>query len=123
MSSPWNPFNYGFIRLRKQYRVRELISGTRLWWVSGSVTDGNFNALYQCSLNVVVGKEGIQFTSSFWLPRFMATYILIPWQDMSAMRIHTSSFEFVVDNTEILLVGKRVVDAVKTYGALPTNPK
>lgn len=98
--------------------MNELISGKKLWFVSGSVTDNGWGALYQCSLNLVVGNDGILFADSFWLPRFLVSYFLIPWQQMSSQRLHAEAFEFVVDGVEVSLLGKRVIDAVRTHGPI-----
>ena len=115
MKPSWNPFNAGLRGLRAKYQVNELIEGKRLWFISGSVEDGNFGALYQCSLNVLVGDKGLMFADSFWLPRFLVTQILVPWQNMSTQFLHAESFEFDVDGVEIDLFGKRIADAVRTH--------
>ena len=111
----WNPFNKGWRRLRGKFRVNEIISGKKLWFISGSAKDGNWGALYQCSLSVVVGDEGVMFADSFWLPKFMVSYLLIPWQAMSSQRLDAEAFEFVIDGVEVILNGKKVAEAVRIY--------
>lgn len=112
---PWDRMNKGLSRLRKRYGANDLITGKKLWFISGSVTEDRWGALYQCSLNVVVGDEGIMFADSFWLPKFIVSYSMIPWHAMSSQSLHAEAFKFVVDGAEVSLFGKQVADAVRTH--------
>lgn len=111
----WNLFNRGMSRLRRRYQVSGLIPGKKLCSISGGVRDVGWGALYQGSLNIVVGEEGILFADSFWLPRFIVSYWLIPWQAMSAQRLQAEGFEFTVDGIEVSLHGKHLADAIRLH--------
>lgn len=115
MNAAWNLFNRGMSRLRRRYQVSGLIPGKKLCCISGGVRDDGWGALYQGSLNIVVGDEGILFADSFWLPSFIVSYCLIPWQAMSALRLEAAGFAFVTDGVEVSLYGKQVADAVRLH--------
>lgn len=90
--------------------------------MSGGVNDDGWRSLYQCSLNVVVGDEGIMFADSFWLPKFIVSYFLIPWQAMTSQLLHAEAFSFIVDGVEVSLDGKQVADAVRNYCPIYRQP-
>lgn len=115
LNAVWNLFNRGMSRLRRRYQVSGLIPGKKLCCISGGVRDDGWGALYQGSLNIVVGDEGILFADSFWLPRFIVSYWLIPWQAMSVQRLQAEGFEFTVDGIEVSLHGRHVADAIRPH--------
>ncbi len=115
MKSFFKTFHFGLRRLRTHYQSSVPIDGIKIGFVSGGVTDGSFRALYQKSLNVLIGEQGVMFVSSFWLPNFMVTRVLIPWSKMSKQLLTAESFEFEVEGVQIDLFGKRVAESIRRF--------
>ena len=96
----------GLRRIKLATRVNKPIDGEKIWYASGKVTDGNVVAMYQKSLCLIIGPEGVMFTNSFWLPKFLLSHFLLPWSKISEQTI-SSDRKFRFDGVEICLLGSR----------------
>lgn len=105
----------GLRRIKLATRVSQPIVGEKIWYASGMVTDGSEVGLYQKSLCLIIGTEGVMFTTSFWLPKFLVRYFLLPWSQVTDQSICADRYECHYEGIVIRLFGKHVTQAVRRY--------
>lgn len=105
----------GLRRIKRATQVSKSIVGEKIWYASGMVTDGSEVGLYQKSLCLIIGTEGIMFATSFWLPKFLVNYFLLPWSQVSDQSICADRYQFHFDGIEVRLFGNHVTQAVRCY--------
>lgn len=111
----------GLQKLMHTNRVVQSIAGERIWYASGTITDCKVKAAYQKSLCLIIGPDGIMFTSSFWLPNFLVRRCLLPWCEVRELTIGSDSLQFQYNEVDIVLHGRRVSQTVQRYSPR-TNP-
>lgn len=105
----------GLRRIQLATKTSKPIEGEKIWYASGKVTDGDVVGLYQKSLCLIIGKEGVMFTTSFWLPKFFVSHFLLPWKQVSDETIHADHYQFHYEGIAIRLFGSHVTKAVRRY--------
>lgn len=105
----------GLRRIKLATQTRKPIAGEMIWYASGKIVDGSAVGLYQKSLCLIIGKEGVMFTTSFWLPKFLVRHFLLPWSQISDESISADHYEFHYEGVVIRLFGNRVTRAVRRY--------
>ncbi len=106
---------FGLNRIKRGRRTTTSIEGMRLWYVSGTVTDGMVEAIYQQSLCLIVGPEGVQLVSSFWLPAPLVSRYLIPWIDLRVADLSADRVVLECEGVNIKLWGAKVVEGFKRF--------
>ncbi len=109
----------GLNRLKRGRKSKASIQGVRLWYVSGTVTDGAMESIYQKSLCLIVGQEGVQFVSSFWLPAPMVSRYLIPWIELRIADLSLDRVDLECEGIKITLFGAKVADGFKRFNPSP----
>ncbi len=105
----------GLRRIKLATQVTRPIVGEKIWYASGMIRDGGVVGLYQKSLCLIIGNEGVMFTTSFWLPKFLVRYFLLPWSQVSDQSIDADRFEFHYQGMVIHLFGNQVTKAVRRF--------
>jgi hypothetical protein len=108
-------FPTGLRRIKLETQTSKPIAGEKIWYASGKVTDGSVVVLYQKSLCLIIGEEGIMLTNSFLLPKFLVSYFLLPWTQVSDQSVCADRYQFHFDGIEICLFGKHVTQAVRCH--------
>ena len=103
----------GLRRIKLLTQVSKPIVGEKIWYASGTVTDGSVIELYQKSLCLIIGTQGIMFTTSFWLPKFLVRNFLVPWSQVSDQSICADHYQFCFEGVVIRLFGNRLTQAVR----------